>query len=211
MNLETILEHIVQDNALHAQWLNTLSLMENTGARKISASEHPTKVTLLILKHAAEESRHAYYLKKQILKLDGAGFEDYDFKSLIAPIRSYHYLKTLDVEASRYLKNEMGLSGYELSYAAYLMVTYAIEVRADDIYPKYQVALDNVNSKVNVKSIILEEEGHLEEMIAQLKLFDKDWEIHANVICELEHKLFNHWLKALYNEVKTVNIQEIVI
>jgi bacterioferritin (cytochrome b1) len=211
MNLETILEQIVQNNALHAKWLNTLSLMENTGARKISASEHPTKVTLLILKHAAEEARHAYYLKKQISKLDVAGFEDYDFKSLIAPIRSYHYLKTLDVETSRYLKNVMGLSGSELSYAAYLMVTYAIEVRADDIYPKYQAALDKVNSKVNVKSIILEEEGHLEEMIAQLKQFDKNWEIHATAICKIEHSLFEDWLKALYDKVKITNYQEIVM
>jgi bacterioferritin (cytochrome b1) len=211
MTLEYILEKIVDNNELHAKWLNTLSLMENTGARKISASEHPTKVTLLILKHAAEEARHAYYLKKQISKLNIIDFEDYSFKSLIAPIRSYHYLKTLDVETSRYLKNEMGLSGYELSYAAYLMVTYAIEVRADDIYPKYQAALDKINSKVNVKSIILEEEGHLEEMIAQLKKFDKNWEIHALAICKIEHGLFEDWLNALYNKVKITNSQEIIM
>jgi bacterioferritin (cytochrome b1) len=197
MNLETILEQIVEDNAFHAKWLNTLSLMENTGARKISASEHPTKVTLLILKHAAEEARHAYYLKKQISKLNLYGFENYDFKSLIAPLKSYHYLKNLDLEASRYLKNEMGLYGYELNYAAYLLVTYAIEVRADEIYPKYQAALDKVNSKVNVKSIILEEEGHLEEMIVQLKQFNRDWEIHANAICKIEQDLYYGWLKAL--------------
>jgi hypothetical protein len=206
MNLAHLLTEIVSNDYLHAQWLNTLSLMENTGARKISASEHPTKVTLLILKHAAEEARHAYYLKKQISKISTGGFDDYQFNSLIAPIRSYHYLKTLDVEASRYLKKEMGLSGYELSYAAYLLVTYAIEVRADDIYPKYQTALDGVASKVNVKSIILEEEGHLEEMIAQLKQFDTNWETHAAAICEIENGLFNLWLEALQAKVKKIEL-----
>ena len=60
---------IVADNMLHARWLNTLSLMENTGARKISASEDPATVTYIILKHAAEEHRHAFYLKKQIEKV----------------------------------------------------------------------------------------------------------------------------------------------
>ncbi len=209
MNLEHILTEIVSDNYLHAKWLNTLSLMENTGARKISASEHPTKVTLLILKHAAEEARHAYYLKKQISKISTIGFDDYQFNSLIAPIRSYHYLKTLDVEASRYLKKEMGLSGYELSYAAYLLVTYAIEVRADDIYPKYQAALDKVSSKVNVKSIILEEEGHLEEMIAQLKQFHSDWEMHAAAICKIEQGLFDGWMKAL--EMATTSAIEALV
>jgi bacterioferritin (cytochrome b1) len=70
MELYSLLEKIVQQNETHAKWLNTLSFMENAGARKISACEHPTNVSLIQLKHAAEEHRHAYYLKKQILKID---------------------------------------------------------------------------------------------------------------------------------------------
>jgi bacterioferritin (cytochrome b1) len=69
MELSNLLYLIIADNDLHARWLNTLSLMENTGARKISASEDPLTVTYLILKHAAEEHRHAFYLKKQIEKI----------------------------------------------------------------------------------------------------------------------------------------------
>src|ERR1700712_1307162 len=65
MELNTLLSKIIADNQLHAKWLNTLSLMENTGARKISASEDPLTVTYIILKHAAEEHRHAFNLKKQ--------------------------------------------------------------------------------------------------------------------------------------------------
>ena len=68
MELSLLLHQIIADNTLHAKWLNTLSLMENTGARKISASEDPLTVTYIILKHAAEEHRHAFYLKKQIEK-----------------------------------------------------------------------------------------------------------------------------------------------
>ncbi|RYG18235.1 MAG: hypothetical protein EOO07_09405, partial [Chitinophagaceae bacterium] len=61
MQLATLLLNIVNDTPSHAKWLNTLSFMENAGARKISAAEHKEEVTLLILKHAAEEHRHAYY------------------------------------------------------------------------------------------------------------------------------------------------------
>ena len=68
----------------------------------------------------------------------------------------------LDVEVCRYLKKELHLTGKELRFAAYLLVTYAIEVRADELYPVYQDALDASGSKINVKSIILEEEGPLE-------------------------------------------------
>ncbi len=107
----------------------------------------------------------------------------------------------LDVEVSRYLKKDLGLLGRELRFAAYLLVTYAIEVRADELYPVYQEALDNASSKVNVKSIILEEEGHLEEMIAQLHKFSPDWQLHADKAVEIETRLFNDWVVALGTEV----------
>jgi hypothetical protein len=95
----------------------------------------------------------------------------------------------------------MGLTGKEMRFAAYLLVTYAIEVRADDIYPIYQKALENAASKVNVKSIIVEEEGHLEEMINQLQKFSPDWELHAHAAVELESKLFSQWLQQLSKDL----------
>ena len=196
MELSKLLPLIIADNKLHAKWLNTLSLMENTGARKISASEDPLSVTNIILKHAAEEHRHAFYLKKQIEKT-GEELLTYAPGYLLAPDYSRYYLNHLDVEVCRYLKNELKLKGSGLRFAAYLLVTYAIEVRADELYPIYQDALDNAGSKVNVKSIILEEEGHLEEMISQLKKFSPDWEIHAQKAVAFECRLFFDWVGAL--------------
>src|SRR5260370_14685732 len=168
MELGELLPMIIADDKLHARWLNTLSLMENTGARKISACEDPETVTYIILKHAAEEHRHAFYLKKQIEKIKTGNCPTYANDYLIAPKSSKYYLNQLDVDVCRYLKKVLGLRGSELRFAAYLLVTYAIEVRADKLYPVYQDELDKVSNKVNVKSIILEEEGHLEEMINQL-------------------------------------------
>ncbi|MFD0764703.1 hypothetical protein ACFQZI_07540 [Mucilaginibacter lutimaris] len=200
MELNTILPQIIADNRLHARWLNTLSLMENTGARKISASEDPATVTYIILKHAAEEHRHAFYLKKQIEKT-GEQLPTYAAGYLIAPAFSKRYLNQLDIDVCRYLKKELHLSGSELRFAAYLLVTYAIEVRADELYPIYQDALDAVGSKVNVKSIILEEEGHLEEMINQLQKFSSDWEAHAQKAVDMETRLFGQWVNSLSSEL----------
>ncbi|MDI9863750.1 hypothetical protein QM480_05410 [Flectobacillus sp. DC10W] len=198
MKLQEILGKVVSDNAIHARFLNTLSLMENTGARKISASEHKRKVSYIVLKHAAEEARHAFYLKKQIQKV--AQIDDYatyDDEFLIAPFASYSYLNLLDLQVCKYLKATLQLSGVELKYAAYLLVTYAIEVRADELYPVYQEVLEQAKSKVNMKSIIVEEEGHLAEMITQLKEFSSNWEEHASVACQLEGKLFNQWIETV--------------
>jgi hypothetical protein len=203
MKLQQIFQTIIQDDNLHARFLNTLSLMENTGARKISASEHKTKVSYLMLKHACEEARHAFYLKKQISKVSKIDdFPTYQNQYLLAPFASYTYLHSLDIQVCRYLKNTLKLQGEALKYAAYLLVTYSIEVRADELYPIYQDALDEAKSKVNVKSIIVEEEGHLAEMIEQLKAFSPDWEIHAEKACEIEKSLFDDWTLAIAHGLK---------
>jgi len=201
MKLAKLLPLIITNNELHAKWLNTLSLMENTGARKISACEDPLTVAYIVLKHAAEEHRHAFYLKKQIEKTGAYTCPTYEHDYLLAPAQSRYYLNQLDIEVCRYLKNELGLKGKDLRFAAYLLVTYAIEVRADELYPVYQAALEKAGSKVNVKSIILEEEGHLEEMINQLKSFSEHWQLHADRAVEYESRLFSDWIEALATDL----------
>jgi len=201
MNIKPILENIVDNNVLHAKWLNTLSYMENAGAKKISASEHKENVSLIILKHAAEEHRHAYYLKKQLDKLEGGLCKTYTNDELLTPNHTKFYLNALDVAVCRYLKQHFNLRGYELKFAAYLFVTYAIEVRADELYPVYQEVLTNAGSRVTVKSIILEEEGHLEEMLNQLRSFSPDWEKHAEIVIKIEQEMFEEWILNLGKQI----------
>lgn len=204
--LKQVNEKIVSDNALHTKWLNSLSMMENTGARKISRYEHPVKTNIIVLKHAAEEARHAYYLKKQIEKLIPNACPDYSFKYLLAPVESHHYLHQLDTQACRYLKEKLDLSGRDLKHGAYLLVTYAIEVRADMLYGIYQDALTAHKSRVNVKSIIMEEEGHLAEMERMLKEFHPSWQALAADCCKIEDELFTEWILAIQKELSTVPV-----
>ncbi|WP_213279497.1 hypothetical protein [Chryseobacterium indologenes] len=205
MEFHHLLKRIVQDGSTHAKWLNTLSYMENAGARKISKCEHPTLVSQIQLKHAAEEHRHAYYLKKQIGKIDPELCKTYESTELLAPIATSQYLHSLDIKACRYLQNAFNLDKTDIKYAAYLFVTYAIEVRADELYPVYQEALTEASSKIMVKSIILEEEGHLEEMIHQLNEFSPDWKHHADHILTIEKELHEEWINAITQEVAQLN------
>lgn len=195
--LKKAVDKIVASDDMHAKWLNSLSMMENTGARKISKYEHPVNTNIIVLKHAAEEARHAYYLKKQIGKLAKDACPDYSYPYLLAPIESYHYLQQLDVEACRYIKNKLNLEGRALKHGAYLLVTYAIEVRADMLYGIYQDALTKHKSKVNVKSIIAEEEGHLEEMQKMLEVFHPQWKQLTDDMCKVENTLFERWISAI--------------
>ena len=197
MELEELLKQVVSDDRVHARFLNTLSLQENIGARKISANEQPETSTYMVLKHAAEEHRHAFYLKKQIGKLSINACPTYEPDYLLAPYSSKYYLNKLDLATSRYLMEKLHLKGPALKFGAYLLVTYAIEVRADLIYPVYQNILTRANSKVSVRSIIIEEQGHLEEMISQLKTFSPEWQLHAENIIAIENRLYQNWITDL--------------
>lgn len=209
--MNNILMQIVENDELHARWLNSLSFMENMGARKISACEDQYTVNIIQLKHAAEEHRHAYYLKKQLAKLTYKGCLTYHDNELLAPVATRQYLHRLDIACSRYIRNHFKLEGTALRYASYLFVTYAVEVRADALYPVYQDVLTAFKSRVMVKSIILEEEGHLEEMIAQLQAFDADWERHAQLVLLKEEELFQAWLSAIQADVKRYGKDKIVL
>ncbi len=162
--LSRIIQAIISDDALHCRWVNTLSLMENIGATKIVKSEHPLAVNESMLKHAAEETRHAYYLKRQIKKLIPNACPSYAQEFLINPRASYQYLNLLDTRISRLIRAEFGYTGAKLRQHAYILVTYAIEARADKLYATYQQHLKAAASPISVRGIIAEEEMHLAEM-----------------------------------------------
>ena len=104
------------------------------------------------------------------------------------------YLNKLDLLISRFLIKEPFLDKFELKKTAYLLVTYAIELRAQKLYPFYDQILRKHQSKVYVKSIILEEEHHLYEMeegIKKLPLGEK----YAKKACSFENALFSKWIE----------------
>lgn len=192
-----LLSKIVASPELHAKWLNTLSYLENCGARKIAACEHPTQVKEEMLKHAAEEFRHAHYLKQQIERVTSQTLEDYSLSNLLGGVASLHYLKALDLQISSYLTKTIGLDKAEVKKVAYLLVTYAIELRAQELYGIYDEVLRSVHSKVTVKSILLEEKEHLSEMVEGLHAI-KSGELYAEQACAIEGELCGRWIRSLY-------------
>ncbi len=195
-----LLSTIVSSPTLHAKWLNTLSYLENAGARKIAACEHPTLVKEEMLKHAAEEFRHAYYLKCQIEKVSPIPIDDYS--QLLGGYATVHYLSSLDLKASRYLK-AAGLPNTAIKEAAYLLVTYAIELRAEELYPLYAATLRTASSPVTVKSIVLEEKEHLNEMRKGLTQLPFGWD-YAEQVCAFEGELCRQWLDAVTQSMTIV-------
>lgn len=198
--IKKVLPLIIACETKHAKWLNTLSYLENCGARKIAACEHPTLVKEEMLKHAAEEFRHAHYLKRQIERISPTPIEDYAQHSLLGGMASVHYLTLLNVQTCRYLSQTIKRSASETKEAAYLLVTYAIELRAEELYPLYEEMLRKEKLRVTVKSILLEEKEHLNEMRDGLTKLQ--WGMSsAEKICTLEGILCKKWLNAVSKQV----------
>lgn len=198
--IKTLLTKVVASHDTHAKWLNTLSYLENCGARKIAACEHPTLVKEEMLKHAAEEFRHAHHLKRQIEKVSLKPMDTYSRILMLGGASSLHYLTILDLKASRYLK-KAGLTKNAIKEAAYLLVTYAIELRADELYRLYDEVLKSAGSKVAVKSILLEEKEHLNEMIEGLHQLPSGF-IHAEHICAFEGDLCKKWIHSINQAIQ---------
>lgn len=192
-------ESIISSSHKHAKWLNTLSYLENCGARKIALCEHPVYVKEEMLKHASEEFRHAHYLKRQIPRLGPYFFIDYSMPYLLGGTNTLQYLNALDMKACRYL-SQKGLSKADIKNAAYCLVTYTIELRAEELYPLYNEILRLYKSPISVKSIILEEKEHLEEMRMEIAKL-KNGSSHSDYICAIESELCFQWLKSLLSEL----------
>lgn len=198
-NFRKLLPLIVNSHQKHIKWLNTLSFLENSGARKIAACQHPTLVKEEMLKHAAEEFRHAFYLKRQIAKVLPVSLENYALDNLIGGVKTLHYLSLLDHLTSRYLLKQ-GYSRSSIKEMSYYLVTYAIEKRAEELYPIYHGVLKSFGSKVTVSSILLEEKEHLQEMEEKLKLMPNGYN-HAEIVCAYESQICEKWLDILTEEV----------
>ena len=193
--IRELLKMITYKPELHARWLNTLSLMENCGAILIAKSEHPLMVPEEILKHAAEEFRHAYFFKSQIKHIIPGILKTYQIDEILGGIYSVHYLKRLNLEISRFLKEEKKVNEADLKEYSYLLVTYAIEIRAEQIYPIYQSILKEMSSKISILNIIRDEKHHLEEILIELESSPaKAWIADVSAI---EEKLFLKWKNSL--------------
>ena len=199
LNLDDILKIVVQDRSLHSRWLLTLSYLENCGARKISDFQSIFKgqVPLSILQHAWEESRHAFFMKKQISKL---GLDPDEKRSFLGGTKAKNLLYLLDVKILKLLKENNIKMKENLYYSAYLLTTYAIENRADSLYGTYQKVLEKNHSKINLKLIIKEEENHLREIEEKIDE-NKDISLLKEKVIEIESDIFSSFISSVEEEI----------
>ncbi|WP_084680343.1 hypothetical protein [Leptospira fainei] len=196
--IRSVLEDIERIPSIHAKWLNTLSLLEHIGARKIHASQTGNSISEMVLRHASEEARHAAFFKKLTLRVGSEEFSGYEPATLLAGNSAVIYFQRLDSIVNRSLSSEAFSRGKQ-KLLCYLYVTKLIEERAGLVYEEYERILSSGESGISLKSIIKEEESHLQEMNFHLQDNDPKFSERTDYFREKESIFFSKFFETLRN------------
>jgi hypothetical protein len=184
----------VADAGRHARFLNMLSMLEHMGSRKIMLSQMKGVLTQDILKHLAEETRHAFFFKREAEKMSGAPIEGYPDDRTMCAAPGRLYFGRLDAG----LTADIGAEAH--AETGYLWVSMVVELRAIWVYRLYQEALAAAGHMLSLRGVIAEEDRHLIDMVDRLDQIGHDTSAHLPGACNLEKRLFEKLLTALCGE-----------
>lgn len=195
-NLNRFLNAVVCDQRTHTLWLNTLSLLEHIGSRKILLTQSSEETSEMILRHATEEARHALFFKKAAGSIGKNLNIGYRKNEILQGSSARIYFAKLDASVRRNLKKSQ-LQKSQLAYVSYLYTTTIIEKRAMIVYKMYDELLANRKETLSLKNLILEEEGHLDEMKTEIMRLDSVYSERLGILVNQEERLFSRFIKQL--------------
>jgi hypothetical protein len=198
--LAPILERLVQRPAAHARFLNTLSLLEHIGVRKILKSQRSETYDADLLAHVVEEARHAYLIKMLAQRVGDGAVPGYTEPELLCGGAARLYLQTLDHAAERDLHDGGPRDGGARVVLNYLLTTLLVEERADLVYPVHEPILARLGFGGVLASIIREEAGHQKIAAARLARLDPRGGPRLDRLRALERRAFAAFVAALDRE-----------
>lgn len=185
------LNRTVADTGRHMRFLNLLSLLEHMGSRKIMLSQMKGILTQDILKHLAEETRHAFFFKREAEKLARRPLEGYADEDTLCAGPGRFYFGRLDAGLTQPLAKTVHRE------TGYLWVSMVVELRAIWVYRRYQQVLTQAGLPMSLKGIIAEEDRHLEDMVERLDEIGFDVEQALPAAMALEQHLFSRLLVSM--------------
>lgn len=145
------------NRVVHFKLLNTLSLLEHLGSRKIMLSSGPpSALTSEIIRHLAEETRHALFFKTAAERIAGRTL-GYNRDEILGGPSALSYINRIDILAGRHLERQN----------RYLGASLAIELRALVFYQSYEQAA--IPSAPSLRAILTEEQRHAAEFRAAIE------------------------------------------
>jgi hypothetical protein len=183
---------------LHGQFINTLSVLEFAGARKIIKSQRAENLDSEILSHISEEIRHARVLKNIALKMSEGKLKTYMPKHLLAGDAAWSYIQTVD--------HSIELEFTEPQpWLNYLYTTLLIEERAMEVYPLYSETLKEYGFASSLQGMILEEENHLNFTRKHILESDPQSSKRLEKFRKIEMEAFEKFMSSVCFELSILN------
>jgi hypothetical protein len=181
------LQAICADVGLHARFLNTLSLLEHIGSRKIMLARGVAPDGGM-LQHLAEETRHAFFFKRAAEKV-GRQSLDYSGSRTLAGTAARFYVGRLDARVTSALGGNDSLP--------YVYMSLIIEDRAIWAYRIYQRVLTDAGCAISLKPVLAEEKLHLKSMLDHIERRDVKARQRIAEFCAFEHLCFERLWNAI--------------
>ena len=194
LKTRALLNRIVAEAPLHGRFLNTLSMLEHMGSRKIMATQQGEDIDQATLKHVAEEAHHAYFMKRQAEKTAARPLE-FCAADLLAPAAARMYFQRLEAALVRILERERS------PRAAYLYMSLIVEFRALWFYRLYQQTLMRMGSAVSLKRVLGEEQNHLGDVAERLETAGERSDARVEAFLLQESMLYARLLGALQRSI----------
>jgi hypothetical protein len=194
MKFNDVIPRLVQLPEAHARFVNTLSMLEYVGARKILKSQRAESISSQVLAHAAEEIRHAQILKRVAMKMSDGKLDSYSERHLLCGLEANRYIQTID----RSVEVELDQKD---SWVNYLYTTLIIEERANQIYPIYEEFLAESGFAGILKAIVREEDNHLQDISKDLKTAGNLTEQKLERLRYIEEDAFGRFMSQVSAEI----------
>lgn len=194
LKTRSLLQSVIPDDAVHGRLINTLSMLEHIGSYKIMATQHGPIIDQPTLKHVAEESQHAYLMKRQAERTAGRPLE-YLSEDLLAPAAARMYFQRLESALVGTLRRQRS------ARAAYLYMSMIVEFRALWFYRSYQQTLKKAGHTMSLKRVLGEEQAHLTDMANRLEAAAELSDTRADAFLRCEKTLYERLLAAMQRNV----------
>ncbi len=188
-NEYSFLNLLISNNYLHAKFLNTISFLEYTGARKILKGQKEENIDLNLLNHMNDEIRHAQMFKKYAYKVYPSKKWKYNIEDVFCYDLARSFIGRLDRFCEKLVKKS----------SCYPIVSYVIEKRALSFYNDYFKILKGNNINIPLGALLGEEERHLDEMTKYMKDLIQPDELVK--VINFEKKIFNDFCYSLSLEI----------
>lgn len=198
--LEEFISGLVKSRLNHAKFVNTLSMLEYIGARKIIKSQNESSISLEILSHAAEEIRHAFALKKVALKMSEGILDSYSEENLLCGNEARRYIQNIDFGVARVLSKDVAPTQATVE-TNYLLTTLLLEERANQLYPYYERFLAEAGFPGILNAICREEDSHLKSVTEGLSSQKDLSQEQLSDLRALEEREFTHFIESLSQKI----------